>query len=128
MSSVNKVLLMGHLGSDPVVTDTATGKTLACFTMATNDYFKHENGEKVTRTDWHKITAWGKTAETCAKMLNKGSQVLVEGKIRNTLYTINNVETKNYEIFATKVTFLSNFGKKNDATPNASIVEDDSED
>ena len=106
MNSTNKVVLVGHLGADPRCVATTTGKKVANFNIATNEFIKSSSGEKVKRTDWHKVVAWGKTADACEKVLKKGSLVLVEGKIRN----IMNEESKSphYEIFATGVSFISN--------------------
>jgi single-strand DNA-binding protein len=100
---------MGHLGADPRSGATANGKRVTSFNIATNEFIKTSEGEKEKRTDWHKVTTWGKTAEICEKMLQKGSFVLVEGKIRNTI----NKEGPgpNYEVFATDVSFISNYGK-----------------
>ncbi|MBN1115494.1 MAG: single-stranded DNA-binding protein, partial [Oligoflexia bacterium] len=75
----------------------------------TNEFIKEVDGEKIIRTDWHHISTWGKTADACARMLRKGSKVLVEGKLRNS----NNEHNSNYEIFAIDVTFLSNYGTEN---------------
>lgn len=110
MNSTNKVVLMGHLGADPRCAATATGRKVANFSIATNEFIKTADGEKIKRTDWHKVVTWGKTAEACEKALKKGSLVLVEGKIRN----IMNDDSKipNYEIFATGVSFISSNHKR----------------
>ena len=83
MNSTNKVVLVGHLGADPRCVSTSTGRKVANFSIATNDFIKSGDGEKIKRTDWHKVVVWGKTADACEKSLRKGSMVLVEGKIRN---------------------------------------------
>jgi len=103
MSNLNRVVLMGHLGADPKQEKTESGKPVATFSIATNEFIKSDNGEKIKKTDWHKIVTWGKVAEQCARLLKKGSFVLVEGKIRN-------VNDNSYEIFATDVSFISNYG------------------
>jgi single-strand DNA-binding protein len=77
----NKVQLIGHLGNDPEVINLESGKTLAKFSIATNDSYKTANGEKVTDTQWHNVVAWGKTAEIIEKYLTKGKEVAVEGKL-----------------------------------------------
>lgn len=73
---VNKVILMGWLGSDPELTHTTTGKAVAKFSLATREKYKG-----TTTTQWHKIVAWLKLAEICAQYLKKGQQIYVEGKI-----------------------------------------------
>ncbi|MFH1222918.1 MAG: single-stranded DNA-binding protein [Pseudomonadota bacterium] len=110
MNGMNKVVLIGHLGADPKAGSTPTGKRVTSFNIATNEYFKDKSGEKTKRTDWHKITAWGKTAEACEKMLRKGSMVLVEGKIRTSTSEKDDKKQKHYEIYATDVSFISNYG------------------
>ncbi len=113
MNGMNRVVLMGHLGADPHSGATPSGKKVTNFNIATNEFYKSPEGEKVKRTDWHKITTWGKVAESCEKMLRKGSMVLVEGKIRNNSNGTEDGETKksrSYEIFATEVSFISNYG------------------
>lgn len=77
----NKVQLIGNLGGNPEVRNTESGKKLARFSIATNEVYRNQNGEKVTETQWHNVIAWGKLAEIAEKYLNKGSEVAVEGKI-----------------------------------------------
>jgi single-strand DNA-binding protein len=111
MNVLNKVMLLGHLGNEPRRTVTANGKTVTYFNMATNESFKDSQGEKISRTDWHHICTWGKTAEACSKFLKKGSKVFVEGKIRNLSNKDEEKIFNGYEIFATDVTFVANFGE-----------------
>jgi single-strand DNA-binding protein len=77
----NKVQLIGHLGSIPEISDLADGKKLARLLVATNETFKDAKGEKVTETQWHTVTAFGKLAEIAEKYLNKGIEVAIEGKL-----------------------------------------------
>src|SRR5262245_59935331 len=78
MASINKVILVGHLGRDPEVRFTAGGTTVANFTLATNDVWTDKAGEKQERTEWHRIVVWGKQAEIMGEYLSKGKQVYVE--------------------------------------------------
>ena len=87
MNLRNKVTLIGHLGMDPEVKQTDGGHKLAKVSLATNESFKNNKGEKVTETMWHNLFAWGKTAEFMGKYLQKGSEVVVEGKLINRNYT-----------------------------------------
>ena len=82
----NKVQLIGNLGNNPEVKVFDGGNKLAKFTMATNETYTNNKGEKVTDTQWHNIIAWGKTAELMEQLLEKGKQVLVEGKLTNRTY------------------------------------------
>ncbi len=81
--SVNKVILVGHLGKDPEVTYTPSGQAMAKFSLATNRRSKDKTGEWKDEADWHNIVAWGKTAEFCSQYITKGRLVYVEGRIQN---------------------------------------------
>ena len=87
MNLRNKVTLIGNLGMDPEVKQTDGGHKLAKVSLATNESFKNNKGEKVTETMWHNLIAWGKTADFMGKYLQKGSEVVVEGKLINRNYT-----------------------------------------
>jgi single-strand DNA-binding protein len=82
----NKVQLTGNLGNKPDVRVTENGRKFARFSIATNEYYKSAKGEPVENTYWHNIVAWGKTAELAEKMLDKGKQVSVEGKLVSRSY------------------------------------------
>jgi len=82
----NRVHLIGRLGMDPEVKDLDGGKKLAKFSVATNDYYYNAKGEKVTETQWHNIIAWGKMAELVDKILVKGKEVALEGKLSSRSY------------------------------------------
>jgi len=87
MNSIkNSVQLVGHLGKDVELKTFDNGKTLAKFTLATNEYYKNSNGEKMQNTEWHNITAWNKLAENMSKLLEKGNEVLVRGKLAHNSY------------------------------------------
>jgi single-strand DNA-binding protein len=81
MASVNKVILIGNLGRDPELRYTKNGQAVANFSLATSDAFT-KDGQREERTEWHRIVAWGKTAELCAQYLSKGRTVYVEGALR----------------------------------------------
>ena len=82
----NKVQLIGNLGSTPEVKKLDGGKTIAKFSLATNETYKNQKGEKVEETQWHNIVAWGKTAELMEQLLAKGKEVMVEGKLTSRSY------------------------------------------
>ena len=82
----NKVQLIGNLGNDPEIIALESGRKLAKFSLATNESYKDVNGEKQTKTDWHNIVAWGKTAEIIEKYVTKGKEVAVEGKLTTRSY------------------------------------------
>lgn len=82
----NKVQLIGNLGNDPEIINLESGKMLAKFTIATNETYKNNKGEKVTDTQWHNVVAWGKTAEIIEKYVTKGKEVAIEGKLTSRTY------------------------------------------
>ena len=86
----NKVQLIGNIGKDPEVRTTESGKTMAKFSLATNETYRSANGEKVTETQWHNIVAWGKVAELAGQILSKGKEVAIEGKLMNSVYVDKN--------------------------------------
>jgi single-strand DNA-binding protein len=81
--SVNKVILVGRLGRDPETRFTGGGQAVGNFSLATDDNYKDKNGERQKRTEWHRITVWGKQAEIAQQYLKKGSLVFVEGRIQS---------------------------------------------
>jgi single-strand DNA-binding protein len=83
MRGVNKVILVGNLGADPEVRYASTGTAVANFRIATSENWTNKEGGKETRTEWHRIVAFGKLAEICAEYLNKGKQVYVEGRLQS---------------------------------------------
>lgn len=87
MSTIrNQVQLIGHVGQDPEIKSFDGNKKLANFTIATNEVYKNEKGEKVEETQWHRLSAWGKTAEIIEKYVTKGKEVAIEGKLTHRSY------------------------------------------
>ena len=82
----NTVQLIGHVGQDPEIKTLDGGKKLANFTIATNDSYKNDKGEKVDQTEWHRVSAWGKTAEIIEKYVSKGNEIAIEGKLTHRSY------------------------------------------
>ena len=80
--SVNKVVLVGHLGGDPETRFTPSGTAVANFNIATNESWKDANGELQDKTEWHRCVMFGKTAELAGELLKKGQLVYMEGKLQ----------------------------------------------
>src|SRR5262245_21407788 len=81
--SVNKVILIGNLGTKPELRYTPGGQAVANFNIATNERWGGRDGQPAQeRTEWHRIVVWGKTAENCGKFLDKGRQVYIEGRLQ----------------------------------------------
>ncbi|MEQ8423203.1 MAG: single-stranded DNA-binding protein [Balneola sp.] len=86
MNIRNQTHLIGNLGQDPEVRTFESGKKLATFTIATNETYTNNKGEKVTDTQWFNVAVWGKQAENVEKILKKGSTVALNGKLVNRSY------------------------------------------
>lgn len=90
----NKVQLIGNAGNDPEIKTFEAGKKLARLTIATNESYLNEKGERKTDTQWHTVTAWGKTAEIIEKYVSKGKELAVEGKLTHRSYDDKNGEKR----------------------------------
>lgn len=82
----NKVQLIGNVGNAPEIITMESGKKLAKFSLATNETYKNNKGEKITDTQWHNVVAWGKTAELIESYVPKGKEIGVEGKLTSRSY------------------------------------------
>jgi single-strand DNA-binding protein len=82
----NKVQLIGNMGQKPDVITTESGRKRAQFSIATNESYRNAKGEKVNETQWHRVVAWGKVAEIAERYLDKGREVVIEGKLVNRSY------------------------------------------
>ncbi|HEY5470483.1 MAG TPA: single-stranded DNA-binding protein [Bacteroidales bacterium] len=108
-SLANRVTLIGNLGKDPETKTTETGKKITVFTLATNDGYKNNEGERVKETTWHNIVAWNGLADIAGKYLKKGKEVAVEGRIVYRTYEDKKGVTKNItEIVLNDLVLLRN--------------------
>jgi single-strand DNA-binding protein len=107
MVSLNKVMLIGNVGSDPEMRFTPNGNPVTSFRMATNRVYTTPDGEKRQETDWFSVVAWNKLAEQCNQFLTKGKLVYVEGRLHNRSWEAADGQ-KHYrtEVIANRVTFL----------------------
>lgn len=87
MASVNKVILIGNLGSDPEVRYLESGSAVAKFSIATTEAYTNKSGERVENTEWHRIELWEGLAKVAEKYLKKGNSVYIEGRIRTDNWT-----------------------------------------
>jgi single-strand DNA-binding protein len=106
--SVNKVILIGHLGAKPELKYLPSGQAVCEMRIATSEVFNDKQNQRQERTEWHSIVAWGKTGENCAQYLDKGRQIYVEGRLQTRSWDDKNSGEKRYktEIVANQVTFL----------------------
>ena len=82
MNSIrNSITLIGHIGQDPKIVTTPNGNKVTDFSLATNDSYRNNNGDKITTTEWHRCVAWGKLAELTSSLCKKGREVAVRGKL-----------------------------------------------
>ncbi len=105
MAGVNKVILVGHLGGDPEMKYGSSGNPFTTFTMATSDSWV-KDGQREERTEWHRIIAFGKLAEICAKWLHKGKQIYLEGRIQTRSWEQDGVKRWTTEIIAGNMQML----------------------
>lgn len=111
----NSITLIGNLGSAPEVRTTEAGLTITTFSIATNETYRDKNGERQTRTDWHKVVSFGKLADVFGKYLDQGSQVCIAGSLRYNKWVDKHDQVRNTaEVHAHSFTFLSG-GKQKEA-------------
>jgi len=105
----NRVQLIGNVGNDPEVKTFDGGKKVANLTIATNESYRNDKGEKVEQTEWHRVVAWGKTAEIIEKYVMKGKEIAIDGKLTHRSYDDKNGE-KRYisEVVINEITLLGN--------------------
>jgi single-strand DNA-binding protein len=115
---VNKVIIIGNLGANPELKYLPSGQAVCEMRVATNETFNDKQGQRQERTEWHRIVVWGKTAENCAKYLEKGRQVYVEGRLQTRSWD-DKEGNKRYttEIVANQVVFLGGGGGERGAGP-----------
>lgn len=116
MRGVNKVIIMGRLGSDPEVKTVGSGRTVCKVSVATSETWNGADGAKNERTEWHRVVLWGKKAEICGEYLKKGSAVYFEGKLQTRKWTDQKGETRySTEIVADVMQFMPSSVKKSDS-------------
>jgi single-strand DNA-binding protein len=110
--TVNKVILIGRLGSDPELRYIPNGDAVANFRIATNRVWKDREGNQQEKTEWHRIVAWRKLAERCGEYLKKGSHVYIEGRLETRSWEDKN-GNKRYvtEIIANRMQMLAAKGE-----------------
>ena len=79
---INKAIILGNVGNDPEIRHTQDGKAIANLSIATSEVWKDQQGQKQEKTEWHRVSAFGKLAEIIGQYVTKGSKVYIEGKIQ----------------------------------------------
>jgi single-strand DNA-binding protein len=124
---LNKIMIIGHLGRDPEMRYTPSGKPVTTFTVATSRTWNSSDGERHTETEWFNVVAWGNLAEICKQYLSKGQQVYIEGRLQTRRWEDSeNVKHTSVEIVANEMMML---GDRRDASGSqtADTVESDAE-
>ena len=103
-NSINKVMLVGHLGAKPISRFTPQGKSSTSFSVATNETWKDKDNKIHEGVEWHNIVAWDKLSDFANQYLYKGQLIYVEGTLKSRKWTdANNIERKIVEIFCNKI-------------------------
>jgi single-strand DNA-binding protein len=112
---INKVILIGNVGADPVVRYLEGGVPVANFRLATTEIYKNKHGERVEQTEWHNIVLWRGLAQVAENFVKKGTQLYVEGRIRSRSWEDQNKITHNItEIYADVMQILA---RRKDVAP-----------
>ena len=110
--SMNKVLIIGNLGSDPEMRYTPNGDPVTSFSVATNRRYKTRDGGQREETEWFRVSAWGRLAEITNQYLSRGSRVYVEGRLSSRTYQTQGGETRvSLDVNAQEIQFLSTSGQ-----------------
>jgi single-strand DNA-binding protein len=122
--AINKVIVIGNLGATPDIRALPSGQNVANFSLATTERFTDRNGAKQQRTEWLRVVAFGRLADTCERLLSKGRQVYVEGRLTTRQYEAKDGTGKRYrtEIVARRLRLLGN--RANGNAPEAQASED----
>jgi single-strand DNA-binding protein len=122
-STLNKVMLIGHLGEDVKMHYFDGGNCIGRFSLATNEvYINKTTGEKITSTEWHNVVVRNKAAELCEKYLSKGDKIYVEGRIKSRQWQAEDGTTKSItEIQAIDFTFLTTKKESEASKDNKSV-------
>ncbi|MFI5308792.1 MAG: single-stranded DNA-binding protein [Polyangiales bacterium] len=109
---LNKVMLIGNLGQDPELRYLPSGQGLLTLRIATNESFINREGERQEKTEWHSVTVWGKRGEALSKILSKGRQIFVEGRLQTRSWE-DKQGNKRYttEVVATEIVLLGGGGR-----------------
>ncbi|GIV55400.1 MAG: single-stranded DNA-binding protein [Candidatus Kapaibacterium sp.] len=114
--TLNKVMLIGNVGRDPEIRYTPSGVPVASIRLATNEYSRDSEGQLQEYTEWHNIVAWRQLAEMTERLIQQGTKLYVEGRIRSRSYEDSSgTKRTSYEIIADSIIVLS--GRKDASAP-----------
>jgi single-strand DNA-binding protein len=128
------IIIAGNVGRDPEMRYTPSGQAVTSFSVATDASYTGSDGERVKKTVWFRISAWGKLAETCSQYLKKGSKVLIEGRMTadangnpRTYQRNDGTTSASFEVNANTVRFLSSRGEGSSSGEDIGSAGDSSE-
>jgi len=123
---LNKVMIIGHLGRDPEMRYTPSGRPVTTFTVATSRTWNTSDGERHTETEWFNVVAWGNLAEICKQYLNKGQHVYIEGRLQTRHWEDKEGNKhSSTEIVANEMIMLGDRRDSNHATGEPDMEEED---
>ncbi|WP_422089919.1 single-stranded DNA-binding protein [Tenacibaculum ovolyticum] len=126
--TINKVILIGHLGDELKMHYFEGGNSVGRFPLATNEtYTNRQTGEKITNVEWHNIVVRNKLAEICEKYLTKGDKVYCEGRIKTRQYEVDGQKRYATEIQVQEMTFLSTKKDPNNIPSNVNSMDKNTE-
>jgi single-strand DNA-binding protein len=108
---LNKVMLLGNLGADPELRVTPSGQSILKLRLATTESYLDKSNVRQERTEWHRVTVWGKRGEALAKILSKGSTIFIEGRISTSSYEKNGEKRYSTDIIANNIILAGGRGR-----------------
>jgi len=108
---LNRVMLLGNLGADPELRVTPGGQAVLKLRLATNESYVDRNNVRQERTEWHRVTIWGRRAEALGKILQKGDSLFVEGRLQTSSYEKNGEKRYSTEVVANNVVLPGGRGR-----------------
>ena len=116
---MNKAILIGRVGNDPEIKELESGVKVVNFSLATSERYKDRDGNQVDKTEWHRCTAWRKTADLIEQYVYKGDRLAVEGKIQTRQYDVDGATKYTTEIIVDRIEFLGGKTDQDQAEPEA---------
>jgi single-strand DNA-binding protein len=114
---LNRVMLLGNLGADPELRVTPGGQAVLKLRLATNENYLDRNNVRQERTEWHRVTVWGRRAEALGKILQKGDLLMVEGRLQTSSYEKNGEKRYSTEVVANNIALPGSGRGRGEAAP-----------
>ncbi len=120
--SMNKILVIGNVGSDPEMRYTPNGTAVTSFSLATNRVYTNASGERKEETEWFTVNAWGREAENSNQYVTKGMKIYAEGRLKTDTWTGNDGQARfRLQINADRILFLDRSGEPSQPKPDESV-------